>query len=159
MNESTQLGPLVSQAHRDKVSSFLAEGPDTILAGEIPDSPGYWMAPRVVVRPDLGSRVVTDEIFGPVAAIIPFEDETEAVRLANDTIYGLSSSIWTSDLGRALRVARAVEAGNLSINSNSSIRIQTPFGGFKQSGFGRELGLAAIEGYTELKNVFISTSA
>lgn len=109
--------------------------------------------------PDLTSRVVTDEIFGPIAAIIPFDSEEEAIRLANDTIYGLSGSIWTTDLGRAFRVARAMESGTLSVNSNSSVRLQTPFGGFKQSGFGRELGLEAINGYTELKNVFINTQA
>jgi aldehyde dehydrogenase (NAD+)/betaine-aldehyde dehydrogenase len=105
------------------------------------------MAPHVVVSPDPGSRVVRDEIFGQIAAIIPFDSEADAIAMANDTIYGLSGSVWTSDVGRALRVARAVEAGTVSVNSNSSVRIQTPFGGFKQSGFGRELGLAAIEGY------------
>ena len=127
------------------------------MAGEVPEGPGFWMAPRVVLRPDPCSRIVTDEIFGPVAAIIPFHGEDDAVRLANATIYGLSGSIWTSDVGRALRVARAVESGTVSVNANTSVRIQTPFGGFKQSGFGRELGLAAIDGYTELKNVFIRT--
>jgi acyl-CoA reductase-like NAD-dependent aldehyde dehydrogenase len=157
MDEKTSLGPLVSRQHREKVSSFLTDDLDTLLAGEAPDGPGFWMAPRVVVQPDPWSRVVTDEIFGPVAAILPFDDEEEAVRLANDTIYGLSGSIWTQDIGRAFRVARQVEAGTLSINSNTSVRIQTPLGGFKQSGFGRELGLAAIDGYTELKNVFVKT--
>jgi acyl-CoA reductase-like NAD-dependent aldehyde dehydrogenase len=156
-SEATKLGPLVSHAHRAKVASFLSDDVDTVVAGEVPDGPGFWMAPRVVIGPDPRSRIVTDEIFGPVAAIIPFDHEDEAVRLANDTIYGLSGSIWTSDVGRALRIARAVDTGTLSINSNSSVRIQTPFGGFKQSGFGRELGLAAIDGYTELKNVFIKT--
>ncbi len=156
-DDATQLGPLVSRGHHNKVSSFITD--DAVLAGQAPDGPGFWMAPHVVVDPDLSSRVVTDEIFGPVAAVIPFDTEDEAIRLANGTIYGLSGSIWTSDLGRAFRVARAVESGTLSVNSNSSVRLQTPFGGFKQSGFGRELGLKAINGYTELKNVFISTQA
>jgi aldehyde dehydrogenase (NAD+)/betaine-aldehyde dehydrogenase len=154
---ATQLGPLVSRDHHAKVSSFITD--DAVLAGRAPDGPGFWMAPRVAVAPDLSSRVVTDEIFGPIAAIIPFDSEEEAIRLANGTIYGLSGSIWTSDLGRAFRVARAVESGTLSVNSNSSVRLQAPFGGFKQSGFGRELGLEAINGYTELKNVFIRTQA
>ncbi|HET6500304.1 MAG TPA: aldehyde dehydrogenase family protein [Amycolatopsis sp.] len=157
LDPATRLGPLVSAAHRERVRSFLTGEVKAVVAGEVPEGPGFWLAPRTVVRPDPRSRIVTDEIFGPVAAVIPFDDEDEAVRLANDTIYGLSGSIWTSDVGRALRVARAVESGALSVNSNSSVRIQTPFGGFKQSGFGRELGLAAIDGYTELKNVFIRT--
>jgi aldehyde dehydrogenase (NAD+)/betaine-aldehyde dehydrogenase len=147
----------VSAAHRENVSSFLTDDVDAVLAGDAPGGSGYWMARRVVVAPDPGSRIVRDEIFGPIVAILPFDSEEQAIRMANDTIYGLSGSVWTSDVGRALRVARAVETGTVSVNSNSSVRIQTPFGGFKQSGFGRELGLAAIEGYTELKNVFIST--
>ncbi|MGE0783747.1 aldehyde dehydrogenase family protein [Mycolicibacterium sp.] len=157
-DERTVLGPLVSAAHRASVQSFLPPGVEATVAGEAPEGPGFWMAPHVVVDPDPSSRIVTDEIFGPVAAILPFDTEDDAVRLANDTVYGLSGSIWTNDVGRALRVARRVETGTLSINSNSSVRVQTPFGGCKQSGFGRELGLAAIDGYTELKNVFVKTA-
>jgi aldehyde dehydrogenase (NAD+)/betaine-aldehyde dehydrogenase len=157
-DESTVLGPLVSAAHRNQVQGFLTADVQAIVAGDTPDGAGFWMAPHVVINPDPASRIVTDEIFGPIAAILPFDDEDHAVRLANDTVYGLSGSIWTSDIGRALRVARRVETGTLSINSNSSVRVQTPFGGFKQSGFGRELGLAAIDGYTELKNVFVKTA-
>jgi aldehyde dehydrogenase (NAD+)/betaine-aldehyde dehydrogenase len=157
-SEATQLGPLVSAEQRQRVSSFLSDDLDTVLAGEAPQGPGFWMAPRVVLQPDPSSRVVTDEIFGPIAAVIPFDDEEQAVRLANATVYGLSGSIWTSDIGRAMRVARGVDSGALSVNSNSSVRIQTPFGGFKQSGIGRELGMAAIDGYTELKNVFVRTT-
>jgi len=157
-DERTALGPLVSAEHRSQVTGFLTSDVDAVVAGEIPDGPGFWMAPRVVVDPDPKSRIVTEEIFGPIAAILPFDDEEQAVALANDTVYGLSGSIWTRDIGRALRVARRIETGTLSVNSNSSVRIQTPFGGFKQSGMGRELGLAAIEGYTELKNVFVRTA-
>lgn len=157
-DERTVLGPLVSAAHRTSVQSFLTADVEATMAGDAPEGTGFWMAPRVVINPDPSSRVVTEEIFGPIAALLPFDDEDDAVRLANNTVYGLSGSIWTRDIGRAFRVARRVETGTLSINSNSSVRVQTPFGGFKQSGFGRELGMAAIDGYTELKNVFVKTA-
>lgn len=157
-DEHTALGPLVSAAHRTSVQNFLTADVQATVAGAAPEGTGFWMAPHVVVNPDRSSRVVTDEVFGPIAALLPFDDEDDAVRLANDTVYGLSGSIWTRDIGRAFRVARRVETGTLSINSNSSVRVQTPFGGFKQSGFGRELGMAAIDGYTELKNVFVKTA-
>ena len=157
LDGATNLGPLVSASHRENVASFLEDGLKVVTAGEVPEGPGFWMAPRIVVAPDPASRVATEEIFGPIASVIPFETEEEAIALANSSIYGLSGSIWTNDIGRGLRAARGIESGTLSVNSNSSIRIQTPFGGFKQSGIGRELGQAAIEGYTELKTVFVRT--
>jgi acyl-CoA reductase-like NAD-dependent aldehyde dehydrogenase len=130
----------------------------TRTTGEVPDGPGWWFPPTVVAPADPEWRMARDEIFGPIVAVIPFDDEEDAVRLANDTPYGLSGSIWTRDGARSLRVARAVHAGNLSVNSNSSVRVQTSFGGMKQSGFGRELGLEALASYTEVKNVFVSTA-
>jgi betaine-aldehyde dehydrogenase len=163
----TQMGPLISAGQRETVASFVDS--DTIaFQGGVPDGPGYWFPPTVLCPVPYEHRAVHDEIFGPVAAVhdeifgpvavvIPFDDEAEAIRLANDTIYGLSGSIWTRDGARALRVARAVEAGNLSLNSNSSVRVSTPFGGFKQSGYGRELGPHALEHYTDLKTVFMAT--
>ncbi len=162
---ATRMGPLVSAPQRKVVEGFLAPGmgePDggpvpVHFAGAVPDAPGYWFAPTVVAPAGRGWRMAREEIFGPVVAVIPFEDEEDAVRLANDTPYGLSGSIWTRDGARGLRMARAVESGNLSINSNSSVRVQTSFGGMKQSGFGRELGLEALASYTEVKNVFVST--
>lgn len=139
----TQMGPLISALQRERVASFLEEGVQVAFQGNAPDGPGYWFPPTVLYPVDPRSRVATEEIFGPVVAVIPFADEQEAVKLANDTIYGLSGSIWTRDGARALRVARAVESGVLSINSNTSVRVSTPFGGFKQSGYGRELGRTA----------------
>ena len=151
---ATEMGPLITAQHREQVASFV-EG-DVAFRGEIPDGAGYWFPPTLVEARN-EDRVAREEVFGPVAAVIPFEDEADAVRLANDTPYGLSGSIWTRDGARALRVARAIDTGVLSINSNSSVRVQTPFGGFKQSGFGRELGMHALEGYSETKNVYYST--
>jgi betaine-aldehyde dehydrogenase len=127
------------------------------IRGSAPDGPGFWFAPTVLCPVANDARAAREEIFGPVAAVIPFDGEAEAIALANDTIYGLSGSIWTRDGARALRVARAIDTGTLSINSNTSVRVSTPFGGFKQSGLGRELGPHALEHYTELKNVYVAT--
>ncbi len=153
-DEATEMGPLISAAHREAVASFVETEP--LFRGETPDGPGFWY-PATLVEARAEDRIAREEVFGPVAALIPFDDEAEAIRIANDSEYGLSGSIWTENGGRALRVARAIETGVLSINSNSSVRVSTPFGGFKQSGFGRELGMHALEGYSEVKNVFYST--
>jgi betaine-aldehyde dehydrogenase len=157
LDESTQMGPLISAERRESVASYVPDDAAVAIRGSAPDGPGYWFPPTVLapVAPD--SRAVREEIFGPVAAVVPFSGEEEAVRLANDTIYGLSGSLWTRDGAKALRVARAIETGVLSINSNTSVRVATPFGGFKQSGIGRELGPHALEHYTELKSVFYAT--
>jgi acyl-CoA reductase-like NAD-dependent aldehyde dehydrogenase len=155
-DETTEMGPLISAEHRERVSSY-ANG-TVVFRGNSPDSPGFWF-PCTLVEATNEDRIAREEVFGPVAAVIPFEDEAEAVRIANDTPYGLSGSIWTRDVARALRVARAVETGVLSVNSNTSVRVSTPFGGFKQSGFGRELGMHALDGYSELKNVYLATEA
>ena len=153
-DDATQMGPLISAAHRDRVSSYV-DG-DAIFAGDTPAAPGFWF-PCTIVEASNDDRVAREEVFGPVAAVIPFEDEADAIRIANDTPYGLSGSIWTENGARALRVARGLETGVISVNANTSVRVQTPFGGFKQSGFGRELGMHALEGYSEVKNVFIAT--
>ena len=150
----TEMGPLISAAHRDTVAGFVEARP--LFTGDTPDGKGYWY-PCTLVEATNDDRIAREEVFGPVAALIPFDDEHDAIRIANDTPYGLSGSIWTSNGGRALRVARALETGVLSVNSNSSVRVSTPFGGFKQSGFGRELGLHGLDGYSEVKNVYYST--
>ncbi len=157
LDEATEMGPLISADHREKVSSYVGDGAPVAIRGSVPTGPGYWFPPTVLSPVSNTDRAAREEIFGPVVAVIPFEDEADAIRIANDTIYGLSGSIWTSNAGRAMRVARALETGTISINSNSSVRVTTPFGGFKQSGIGRELGPHALEHYTELKNVFLST--
>jgi len=153
-DDSTEMGPLISAEQREKVESFVDGEP--LFRGDAPDGKGFWF-PCTLVEASNDDRVARDEVFGPVAAVIPFADEGEAIRLANDTPYGLSGSIWTENGARALRVARAIDTGVLSINANSSVRVQTPFGGFKQSGFGRELGMHALAGYSEIKNVFVAT--
>jgi betaine-aldehyde dehydrogenase len=153
-DEATEMGPLITAAHRETVASFVENDP--LFRGDAPDGPGFWY-PCTLVEATNDDRVSREEVFGPVAALIPFDDEADAIRIANDTPYGLSGSIWTENGARALRVARALESGVLSINSNSSVRVSTPFGGFKQSGFGRELGLHALDGYSEVKNVYYST--
>ncbi len=157
LQESTQMGPLISAAQRESVASFLEEDVRVAFRGSAPEGPGFWFAPTVLAPVSPSDRVAREEVFGPIAAVIPFTGEAQAIELANDTIYGLSGSIWTRDGARALRVARAVDTGVLSINSNSSVRVTTPFGGFKQSGYGRELGPHALEAYTEVKTIFYAT--
>ncbi len=154
-DRSSEMGPLISAAQRSTVQSFVDEV-DVAFAGAAPDGPGFWFAPTVVLAGDTQQRIWREEVFGPVVAVMPFDSEDDAIRFANDTEFGLSGSIFTRDLGRALRVSRGVEAGNLSVNSHSSVRYWTPFGGFKQSGLGRELGPDAPHSFTDVKNVFFS---
>ncbi|MFC5728895.1 MULTISPECIES: aldehyde dehydrogenase family protein [Nocardioides] len=154
-DRSVEMGPLISAAQQAKVQSYVA-GVEVAFAGPAPDGPGFWFPPTVVLAGDTAQPVWREEIFGPVVAVMPFDDEAHAVELANDTEFGLSGSIFTRDVGRALRVSRLVEAGNLSVNSHSSVRYWTPFGGFKQSGIGRELGPDGVNAFTDVKNVFIS---
>ncbi|HEU4975205.1 MAG TPA: aldehyde dehydrogenase family protein [Baekduia sp.] len=157
LDEASVMGPLISAEQRAAVASFVDDEAHVAIRGEAPGGPGFWFPPTILCGLPSEHRAIRDEIFGPVAVVVPFDDEADAIRMANDTIYGLSGSIWTRDGARALRVARAVESGNLSINSNSSVRVTTPFGGFKQSGYGRELGPHATDAYTEVKTIFYAT--
>ncbi len=154
LDEGTQMGPLISADQLETVSSYVNGDAPVAFRGSAPEGPGYWFPPTVLAPVSNDDRPAREEIFGPVACVIPFEDEAEAIRIANDTIYGLSGSVWTRDGSKALRVARAIETGVISINSNTSVRVSTPFGGFKQSGVGRELGPDALEAYSEVKNVY-----
>jgi acyl-CoA reductase-like NAD-dependent aldehyde dehydrogenase len=157
-DEGTEMGPLISAGQRDQVASYVPDDSQVAFRGTAPGGPGFWFPPTVLTPSDPGDRVLREEIFGPVVAVVPFEDEADAIRIANDSEFGLSGSIWTRDVGRALRVSRAIEAGNLSVNSHSSVRYWTPFGGFKRSGLGRELGPDAPLAFTETKNVFIAAN-
>ncbi|MEV0221475.1 aldehyde dehydrogenase family protein [Streptomyces sp. NPDC050704] len=158
-DEKTGMGPLISRPQLERVRTYVTEATDSTegIRGNAPEGPGFWFPPTVLTGIEPHARVAVEEVFGPVAVVLPFEDEADAIRLANATEYGLSGSIWTRDVGRALRVSGAVRAGNLSVNSHSSVRYWTPFGGYKQSGLGRELGPDALTAFTETKNVFIST--
>ena len=165
LNEATEVGTLVSQKQRDRVRDYieigLGEGATVVVGGEPPSDPaladGAYLMPTVFDGVTNDMRIAREEIFGPVVSVIPFDTEEEAIRLANTTQYGLSGSVWSRDIGRALRTAKALQTGVISVNSNSSVRYSTPFGGFKQSGLGREHSMHVLDHYTELKNVFIAT--
>ncbi|MEA2153235.1 MAG: hypothetical protein QOI18_1468, partial [Solirubrobacteraceae bacterium] len=157
LDEATQMGPLISAEQRETVGSFLDGEAPVAIRGSAPEGPGFWFAPTVLAPVSPNARVAREEVFGPIAAVIGFVDEADAVRLANDSIYGLSGSVWTRDGARALRMTRAMETGVISINSNTSVRVATPFGGFKQSGYGRELGPHALDAYTEVKSIYYAT--
>jgi len=155
--DTSEMGPLISAGHHATVSSFISDSTNVVIQGQVPSGPGYWYPATVVMPSSEDDPLMTEEVFGPVVSVMAFDDEADAIRLSNATDYGLSGSIWTRDVGRAFRVARATESGNLSVNSHSSVRYWTPFGGFKKSGLGRELGPDALHAFTEVKNVFIST--
>jgi acyl-CoA reductase-like NAD-dependent aldehyde dehydrogenase len=157
--DTAEMGPLISAQQLARVQEYISADTEIAFQGSKPTGDGYWFAPTVLTPKDTKDRAYREEIFGPVVSVLAFEDEDDAIRIANDSEYGLSGSIWSRDIGRAVRVSRAVEAGNLSVNSNSSVRYWTPFGGYKQSGLGRELGPDALDAFTETKNVFFDTQA